>query len=291
MQTAQPLSALQLVECPRDAMQGMANFVPTSLKVQYIQQLLAVGFHTLDCGSFVSAKAVPQMADTGQVLDELDLSETKTELLTIVANDRGAIQALEFPQIRYLGYPFSISETFQRRNTNATIAESMPMVERMLDLCAGANKELVVYLSMGFGNPYGEDWSVDLLLDYAGQMVGKGASIISLSDTVGTAEPADIRLAFSHLTAAYPTTTFGAHFHATPMNWQGKIEAAYGAGCRRFDGAMGGYGGCPFAKDELTGNVDMLLMIPYLRGLHPNLEINLTALNEAMALIPGVFGG
>jgi hydroxymethylglutaryl-CoA lyase len=246
---------LQLVECPRDAMQGIKEFIPTEAKIRYINQLLKVGFHTLDFGSFVSPKAIPQMRDTAEVLAALDLSNNPTRLLAIIANERGAEQAAHYQEITYLGYPFSISETFQIRNTNATITESVERVKYIQDICLTKNKELVLYISMGFGNPYGDVWNAEIVLHWVEKLKALGIKIFSLSDTIGVSNPATIHYLFTNLIPAHPDLLFGAHLHTTPHTWREKIEAAWSAGCRRFDSAMRGYGGCPMAKDDLTGNM------------------------------------
>lgn len=252
-----------IVECPRDAMQGLHQFIPTQNKIKYVQRLLKVGFHTIDVGSFVSPKAIPQMADTRAVLDGLDLSDSKSKLLCIVANERGAKEAANTEQVNYLGYPFSISETFQKRNTNRSIAQSLELVDIILEACDKNQKEPVVYISMGFGNPYNEDWSPELLVDWAGKLIEKGIGIISLSDTVGVAKPEDIRQAFSHLNASFSEVVFGAHLHTLYNDWRSRVEAAYAGGCRRFDGAIQGLGGCPMAKDDLVGNMPTEKLISF----------------------------
>ena len=244
----------KIVECPRDAMQGWPDFIPTQAKINYLNALLKVGFHTLDFGSFVSPEAIPQLEDTAEVLSGLD-PKGNTKLLAIVANERGAKEALKHEQIDCLGYPFSVSEVFQKRNTNTTIAESLELVRRMLELCTTKNKDLVVYISMGFGNPYREAWSVDLVLRYCEKLINMGAKTLSLSDTIGTSNPQSIDHLFSHLIPAFPQVEFGAHLHTSPYDWHEKVEAAYQAGCRRFDGAIKGFGGCPMADDDLVGNM------------------------------------
>ncbi len=246
---------LKLIECPRDAWQGHHPFIPTEQKIQYINLLLQVGFDTLDFGSFVSPKAMPQVSDTATVLEGLNLSATHTKLLAIVANERGAAQACEFEKITYLGYPFSISETFQIRNTNAKISESVKRVKAIQDLCIKHDKQLVLYISMGFGNPYDDPWSPELARQWVDQLAGMDIRIFSLSDTIGVAHPADIRSLFAELISSRPELEFGSHFHTTALGWREKIEAAYAAGCRRFDGALLGYGGCPMAQDDLVGNM------------------------------------
>ncbi|MBC6993731.1 hydroxymethylglutaryl-CoA lyase [Lewinella lacunae] len=236
-------------------MQGRHDFIPTELKASYLQTLLACGFDTLDFGSFVSPKAIPQMRDTAEVLARLDLSETRTKLLAIVANERGAESALSHPEIAYLGYPFSVSETFQLRNTNATLTESLERVKRIQELTLAANKEMVLYLSMGFGNPYGDPWNVEVVEQWLSRLAELDIRIFQLSDTIGVSAPANITYLFSKLIPRYPDLDIGAHLHTTPNTWREKIAAAAEAGCRRFDGAIRGFGGCPMARDELTGNM------------------------------------
>ena len=254
---------VKLIECPRDAMQGIKDWIPTHKKVEYIQSLLACGFDTIDFGSFVSPKAIPQMVDTTKVLSGLDLSSTTTKLLAIVANVRGAQAAVAHPEITYLGYPFSISENFQMRNTHKTIAQSIATLSEILALAAASNKQVVTYLSMGFGNPYGDPWNVDIVGQWAQKLSQMGVTILSLSDTVGTSTPESISYLFSNLIPKYPNIEFGAHLHTTPSAWHEKLDAAYKAGCRRFDGAIQGFGGCPMAKDELTGNMPTEKMLSY----------------------------
>ena len=244
-------------------MQGIKDWIPTQKKAQYIQSLLKCGFDTIDFGSFVSPKAIPQMADTAAVLSTLDMSETQTKLLAIVANVRGAKEALAHPQITYLGYPFSISENFQMRNTHKTITQSIATLSEILALSAASNKQVVTYLSMGFGNPYGDPWNVDIVGRWAQKLSQMGVTILSLSDTVGSSTPETISYLFSNLIPTYPNIEFGAHLHTTPTAWHEKIDAAYKAGCRRFDGAIQGFGGCPMAKDELTGNMPTEKMVSY----------------------------
>ena len=248
---------MKLIECPRDAMQGLKPFIPTATKAAYLNALLQVGFDTLDFGSFVSPKAIPQMRDTADVLRQLDLSNTTTELLAIVANRRGANDAVQFEEITYLGYPFSISETFQMRNTNATIEESLSRVEDIQNLCIRHNKKMLVYISMGFGNPYGDPWNVEIVQKWADTLVAMGIQYLQLSDTIGVSNPDSIAYLFSNLIPIYAPkgVEIGAHLHTQPHNWEEKIVAAYENGCRRYDGAIKGYGGCPMAKDDLTGNM------------------------------------
>ncbi|WP_353779522.1 hydroxymethylglutaryl-CoA lyase [Winogradskyella sp. 3972H.M.0a.05] len=254
---------VKLIECPRDAMQGIKDFIPTEEKVQYIQSLLRVGFDTIDFGSFVSPKAIPQMVDTAQVLSQLDLSATTSKLLAIIANTRGANDAAQHPEIDYLGFPFSISENFQMRNTHKTIAQSVVTLTEILEIANKANKEVVVYISMGFGNPYGDPWNVDIVGEWTERLAKMGVNILSLSDTIGSSDPETIDYLFSNLIPKYPDIEFGAHLHTTPSSWFEKVDAAYKAGCRRFDGAIQGFGGCPMAKDELTGNMPTEKMLSY----------------------------
>lgn len=255
---------VKVIECPRDAMQGIKQFIPTEKKVQYIQSLLRVGFDTIDFGSFVSPKAIPQMVDTAKVLSQLDLSKTNSKLLAIVANLRGAQEACQHPEIDYLGYPFSISENFQMRNTHKTIGQSVDLLNDILDTADQANKKVVVYISMGFGNPYGDPWNVEIVGEWTEKLSKMGVEILSLSDTVGTSNPENIDYLFSNLIPKYQDIEFGAHLHSTPSTWFEKVDAAYKAGCRRIDGAIQGFGGCPMAKDELTGNMPTEKVLSYL---------------------------
>ena len=267
---------VKVIECPRDAMQGIKQFIPTDQKVQYIQSLLRVGFDTIDFGSFVSPKAIPQMIDTAEVLEKLDLTKTTSKLLAIVANTRGAVDACKHPEIDYLGYPFSISENFQMRNTHKTIAQSVLTLEQILNTANQANKEVVVYISMGFGNPYGDPWNVDIVGEWTERLHKMGVKILSLSDTIGSSNPESIDYLFSNLIPQYNNIEFGAHLHTTPSSWFEKVDAAYRAGCRRFDGAIQGFGGCPMAKDELTGNMPTEKVLSYLTAKKVN---NLNALS------------
>jgi hydroxymethylglutaryl-CoA lyase len=280
---------LQLIECPRDAMQGLHDFIPTHVKVDYINQLLRVGFDTIDFGSFVSPKAIPQMRDTAEVLAKLDLSVGSTKLLAIVANHRGAEQACAFPEIQYLGYPFSISETFQLRNTNATISESLDRTAHIQELCQANGKELVLYISMGFGNPYGDPWNVDIVQHWVNQLVPLGIRIFSLSDTIGCSNPENIRYLFSNLIPSYPQVSFGAHLHTQPHNWREKVAAAWESGCRRFDGAILGFGGCPMAKDDLTGNMATENLVYFFDEMGADLAINRSDFAKSIALARTVF--
>ncbi|WP_438965155.1 hydroxymethylglutaryl-CoA lyase [Flavobacterium sp.] len=254
---------VKIIECPRDAMQGIKAFIPTEKKVQYIQSLLRVGYDTIDFGSFVSPKAIPQMTDTAEVLAQLDLSQTQSKLLAIIANTRGAEMAAEHNEIQYLGFPFSISENFQMRNTHKTIAESIVTLNEILEIADKSNKEVVAYLSMGFGNPYGDPWNVEIVGDWTEKLAKMGVKILSLSDTVGTSNPEVIDYLFSNLIPKYPNIEFGAHLHTTPDKWHEKVDAAYKAGCHRFDGAIQGFGGCPMAADDLTGNMPTEKLLSY----------------------------
>ena len=258
------MKKVKLIECPRDAMQGIkSHFIATDAKAQYINALLRVGFDTIDFGSFVSPKAIPQMRDTASVLDKLDLSTTESKLLAIVANVRGAQDASKFEEINYLGYPFSISEIFQMRNTGKTISESIKILDELLNIATITNKEVVAYLSMGFGNPYGDPWNVEIVSNWTEKLSKMGVSILSLSDTVGSSTPQIIKHLFSNLIPQYPHIEFGAHLHTTPNTWFEKVDAAYKSGCNRFDGAIKGHGGCPMAKDELTGNMPTEKLMSY----------------------------
>jgi hydroxymethylglutaryl-CoA lyase len=257
------MKSIKIIECPRDAMQGIKSFIPTTEKVAYIQSLLRVGYDTIDFGSFVSPKAIPQMVDTAEVLAQLDLSQTKSKLLAIVANTKGAELASVHKEIQYLGYPFSISENFQMRNTHKTIAESLVTLQEILDIANHTNKQVVAYLSMGFGNPYGDPWNLEIVGEWTERLSNMGVEILSLSDTVGTSTPDSIAYLFSNLIPKYPQIEFGAHLHTTPDKWFEKVNAAYKAGCLRFDGAIQGFGGCPMAKDDLTGNMPTEKLLSY----------------------------
>lgn len=276
---------IKLVECPRDAMQGWAHFIPTEKKIAYINSLLKVGFDTIDFGSFVSPKAIPQMADTNEVIRNLELGDTATKLLAIIANERGATDAVMYDEITYLGFPFSVSETFQQRNTNSSIKESLQRVENIQDLCIKNNKELVVYISMGFGNPYGDPYNEEIVFEWVNKMVALDIKTISLADTVGLATAEQVKRVTTYLVESLPGTTIGVHLHSTPVNWKEKVDAALQAGCLRFDGALKGIGGCPMADDELVGNMDTELMIPYFQqqGLLNNLNMDALAASSRMA--------
>jgi len=271
------MKKVKIIECPRDAMQGIKTFIPTETKVQYIQSLLRVGFDTLDFGSFVSPKAIPQMVDTAEVLAQLDLSKTESKLLAIIANTQGAKLASVHKEIQYLGFPFSISENFQMRNTHKTIAESLVTLQEILDIANATNKEVVAYLSMGFGNPYGDVWNVEIVGEWTEKLAKMGVKILSLSDTIGSSTPEVIDYLFSNLIPKYPEIEFGAHLHTTPDKWHEKVDAAFKAGCTRFDGAIQGFGGCPMAKDDLTGNMPTEKLLSYFTA--QKAETNLSAMS------------
>lgn len=271
------MKPIKIIECPRDAMQGIKTFIPTDRKVAYIQSLLRVGFDSIDFGSFVSPKAIPQMKDTAEVLAQLDLSKTTSKLLAVIASTKGAITASQQESIHYLGFPFSISENFQMRNTHKTIAESLIALQEIIEIADQNNKELVVYLSMGFGNPYGDPWNLEIVGKWTEKLSKMGVKILSLSDTVGSSTPDVIRYLFLHLINNYPQIEFGAHLHTTPDKWFEKIDAAYNAGCRRFDGAIQGYGGCPMASDHLIGNMPTEKLLSYFTAKKEN--TNLSAMN------------
>ena len=281
------MKKVKIIECPRDAMQGIkSHFIPTEKKALYINTLLNVGFDTIDFGSFVSPKAIPQMRDTAAVLAKLDLTKTNSKLLAIIANVRGAKDAAQFEEIDYLGYPFSISENFQMRNTHKTIAESIAALDEILSIADKSKKEVVAYLSMGFGNPYGDPWNVDIVGEWTDKLSKMGVQILSLSDTIGSSTPEVIDYLFSNLISAYSEIEFGAHLHTTPDKWHEKVNAAFNAGCHRFDGAIKGYGGCPMAKDELTGNMptEKLISYFYQQKVDTNIKIMSfeSAYNEAL---------
>ena len=281
---------IQVVECPRDAMQGIKAFIPTEKKAEYINMLLKVGFHTIDFGSFVSPKAIPQMRDTAAVLSKLNLHDTNSKLLAIVANSRGAEEASSFDEIQYLGYPFSVSETFQQRNTNRSIEDSLVLVEEMQNLCVSRNKNLVVYLSMAFGNPYGESWDVDIVAKWSEVLANMGIKILALSDTIGVSSKETITPLFSQLIPEFEAVTFGAHLHTTPQTWKEKVLAAYQAGCTRFDTAIQGFGGCPMAKDDLTGNMPTEKLLSFLNEHKEDAGLNALAFESAFNKSIEVFG-
>ena len=279
---------IKIIECPRDAMQGIKTFISTEKKVAYIQSLLRVGFDTIDFGSFVSPKAIPQMQDTAEVLAQLDLSQTNSKLLAIIANTQGAELASKHQAIQYLGFPFSISENFQMRNTHKTIAESLITLQEIIEIANITNKEVVAYLSMGFGNPYGDPWNVDIVAKWTDKLSNLGVKILSLSDTVGTSTPEIISYLFSHLIPKYPNIEFGAHLHTTPDKWFEKVDAAFKSGCLRFDGAIQGFGGCPMATDQLTGNMPTEKLLSYFTAEKQNTNTSPmsfeSAYNEATKL-------
>jgi hydroxymethylglutaryl-CoA lyase len=285
--TGYPVSKVKLIECPRDAMQGWKKIIPTEKKVEYINALLSVGFDTIDFGSFVSAKTIPQMADTKEVVRRLNPGRTK--LLAIVANYRGAEEACRFENIHYIGFPFSVSETFQLRNTNSSIAGSFDRVRAIHELCMKTGKKLVIYISMGFGNPYGDAFSKEIVFEWVNKLVSEGVEIVSLADTVGLADSKQVAEMTAYLVKTLPQTEIGVHLHSTTANWRDKLEAAYLAGCRRFDGALKGIGGCPMANDELVGNMDTERMIQYFRQQQINLSLNEEALALSLRLAGEIF--
>jgi hydroxymethylglutaryl-CoA lyase len=281
--------SIKLIECPRDAMQGWKQFIPTEKKIQYINSLLKVGFDTIDFGSFVSPKAIPQMADTKQVVGSLESVVGSTKLLAIVANYRGAEEASVYDAITYLGFPFSVSETFQQRNTNSSIAESLERVEEIQNLCIKTGKKLVVYISMGFGNPYGDLYDEEIVFNWIEKLIGLDIGIISLADTVGVATAEQIYDITSYLIEALPHTEIGVHLHSTPANWKEKMEATVKAGCKRFDGALKGIGGCPMANDELVGNMNSEWMIDYFNEKKLINGLNEDALKESLRIAGEIF--
>ncbi|MCC7333327.1 MAG: hydroxymethylglutaryl-CoA lyase [Flavobacteriales bacterium] len=280
---------IKIIECPRDAMQGLHEFIPTETKAAYINQLLKVGFDTIDFGSFVSPKAIPQMRDTAEVLNLLHLDQSKSKLLAIVANNRGALDAVQFSEISYLGFPFSISETFQQRNTNSSIEQSLKSVEEIQNLCVVNKKKLVVYISMAFGNPYGDKWNSDIVIEWSNKLASLGIEIIALSDTIGISNSENISYLFSRIIPELSTVEIGAHLHTTPTTWKEKIEAAFKNGCKRFDGAIKGYGGCPMATDKLTGNMATENLVDFFKSIQIKCNINQEEFNAAMIKAAGVF--
>jgi len=283
------MKSVKIIECPRDALQGVKPFVETSIKANYINKLLQVGFDTVDFGGFVSTKAIPQMRDTALVLSKLNLSQTKSKLLAIVANVRGAEDAVNFEEINYLGYPFSISENFQMRNTSKTISQSIIILDTILNLAEKHNKQVVAYLSMGFGNPYGDPWNVDIVANWTDKLAKMGIKILSLSDTIGTSTGKIIDYLFSNLIPLYPKIEFGAHLHTTSNKWLEKVDAAFKAGCNRFDGAILGFGGCPMAKDELTGNMPTEKLVDYFNDKSVNTQIDKNKFKAVQKLAKSVF--
>ena len=280
---------IQIIECPRDAMQGWPHEIPTTKKINYLNALLQVGFDTLDFGSFVSPRAIPQMADTAKVLEGLDIQNTRTKLLAIIANVRGAEEAAAHEEITYLGFPFSISAEFQQRNTGSTPLESIARIDAIQNICVQKNKQLVVYLSMAFGNPYGDEYNEGILMKWASEMASRNISIISLADTVGVASPEQIRFALETLIPKYPEISVGVHLHSSAKNKMEKLEAAWQAGCKRFDGALKGYGGCPMAQDDLVGNMPTEFMINYFESKNETLAISKEKLNQCLLLADEIF--
>ena len=280
---------IKLVECPRDAMQGWKSFIPTERKIEYINSLLRVGFDTIDFGSFVSPKAIPQMADTKEVLKGLNLDGSNSKLLAIIANIRGAEEATVYDEISFLGFPFSISETFQQRNTNSSIAESLNRVEEIQRICVAGHKQLVIYISMGFGNPYNDPYSEEIVFDWVTRLTKLGVNIISLADTVGIATEAQVKRITKYVIELLPGIEVGVHLHSTPVNWKEKLEAAVDAGCFRFDGALKGIGGCPMANDELVGNMNSEWMIDYFEENKLTTGLNRDALMESLSIASEIF--
>lgn len=280
---------VKLIECPRDAMQGWTRLIPTATKIRYLQALLKVGFDCIDFGSFVSHQAIPQMADTAKVIGELDWEHTDSRLLAIVANERGAREASVWDGISFLGYPFSISETFQLRNTQKGILDSLETVKRIQEICVERQKRLVIYVSMGFGNPYGDPYGPEIVLDWVEKLTGIGIGVISLADTVGVADPDDISRLFSAVISAYPDVEFGAHFHSSPRDWERKIATAYDHGCRRFDSAINGIGGCPMAEDVLVGNIATENIVTFLKQRNQPPGWDMKAFQEARLIAQEVF--
>lgn len=283
---------MKLIECPRDAMQGLKELIPTEDKIKYINKLLEVGFDTIDFGSFVSPRWVPQLKDTAEVLSKLDLSRTNTELLAIVANLRGAGEACKYDEIKYIGFPFSISETFQKRNINATMHESLGVVEDIQivnEICSRHSKKLVVYISMAFGNPYGDSWSPEIIFEWTEELLELGVEMISLSDTVGLSNSQTITKVFDDIIRTFPHVEFGAHFHTTRETWEEKVNAAFKAGCRRFDGAINGYGGCPMAASDLVGNMPMENLLDYFVRNKVEHRLNMETFNQSMELASKIF--
>ena len=280
---------MKIIECPRDAMQGLSFFIPTERKVAYLSQLLKVGFDTIDFGSFVSPKAIPQLRDTAEVLSRLDLTKTKSKLFAIIANTRGALEAAEYESITYLGFPLSISETFQQRNTNKSISDALATIKEIQEICARKNKVLVTYISMGFGNPYGDPYDTGIVEQFSDLLNAMNVRIISLADTIGVSKPDQIQMLFGGLTKKYPKIEFGVHLHSNPATAIEKIAAAYASGCQRFDGAIKGFGGCPMADDELIGNLATETVLSYLDSKNDAPPIDRLAFNDAILLADTIF--
>ncbi|MCW5908622.1 MAG: hydroxymethylglutaryl-CoA lyase [Chitinophagales bacterium] len=281
--------AVKIIECPRDAMQGIREFIPTAKKIAYINKLLQVGFHSIDFGSFVNHDIIPQMADTAEVIEALDTENNTTKLIAIIANERGAMDACRYSKINCLGFPFSVSETFQRRNANSTIRESVDRVKQIRELCAQHNKELIIYISMGFGNPYGDPYSPQIVEQWVSELQNLNISTFMLSDTVGIADPGIIAYLFSTLIPAFPHLEFGAHLHTAPHNWRVKIDAAYNNGCRRFDAAIKGYGGCPMAKDDLIGNMPTENLLNYFSEEQLGSNFSIPGFEDCLRMAAQVF--
>ena len=281
---------MKLIECPRDAIQGFSSFIPTNKKIEYFNELLKVGFNTLDVGSFVSKKKVPQLADTSDVIKSLDIGNSNTKLLVIIGNERGAREAVDYDEITYLGFPFSISETFQKRNINSSIKESLIRLEKIQNLCLKNNKKLVTYFSMAFGNPYGDEWSIYIVAHWVEKLLNDfGIDILSLSDTIGSSTPNLITWLFTKLIKEFPNVEFGAHLHSSPDNYFDKLQSAYDAGCKRFDGSILGIGGCPMAKDDLVGNMATEKMIDFLNGKSENLQLDNDSLEKSLVIARSIF--
>ena len=283
------MKSIKLIECPRDAMQGWPQIIPTEKKISYINALLKVGFDTIDFGSFVSPKAIPQMADTAELVKGLQLNTQSSKLLSIVANERGAKDAVSFEEISYLGFPFSVSETFQQRNTNSTMAMSLERIADIQNLCSKNGKVLVIYISMGFGNPYGDPYNEEIVFNWVNKLAGMDIRIISLADTVGLATAEQVKRMTKYIVESLPFVEIGVHLHSTPANWKEKLDAALLAGCKRFDGALKGIGGCPMAGNELVGNIDTGLMIPYFYELNLLKGLNLEELQHCYRLADEIF--
>ena len=281
---------MKLIECPRDAMQGLPIFIPTNNKIKYLNQLLKVGFDTIDIGSFVSKRQIPQLADTAEVLNNINIDNSISKLLVIVGNNRGAVEASKFDQISYIGFPFSISETFQKKNINASVQDSLKTLEKIQNLCIQKNKKLVTYFSMAFGNPYGDEWSIYIVAHWVEKLLNDfGINILSLSDTIGTSSPDSINWLFSKLIKEFPKVEFGAHLHSNLNTCIDKLNAAYLSGCRRFDGSLLGIGGCPMAKDELVGNMPSEVIIEYFQKSSENININKSELDNSIRIANEIF--
>tara|TARA_Y100000385_G_scaffold18232_1_gene18263 strand:+ start:411 stop:1259 length:849 start_codon:yes stop_codon:yes gene_type:complete len=281
---------MKLIECPRDAIQGFSSFIPTKKKIEYFNELLKVGFDTLDVGSFVSKKKVPQLSDTSEVIKSLSLDNSATKLLVIIGNERGAREAVNYDEITYLGFPFSISETFQKRNINSGIKESLIRLEKIQNLCVKNNKKLVTYFSMAFGNPYGDEWSIYIVAHWVEKLLNDfGIDILSLSDTIGSSNSNVITWLFSKLIKEFPDVEFGAHLHSNPDDYLDKLQSAYDAGCERFDGSILGVGGCPMAKDDLVGNMATEKIIDFLNGKSEKLKLNKESLQKSLAMAKAIF--